>query len=253
MKVGYCFLVKEALHFQEYWQAYFAGVDPATFGVYVHAKHGGIPCTLPGAWVDPEPLATAWGSPSLVVASRHLFERAYGEGSTSLLLLSGDMLPLWPHATIAHRCRNSRFSLQPRRGLSPQQRQANQARFEAVAAHLALPVRKLRKQNMFFAISRRDYALVRQASIEAFPLSELPDEYFWVNQLRRRGRRCRDGRFVYCNPDARRTQALSLPLEPNTLKLCRARGYLFLRKVSAVTSPEEYLQILAKPSWPWKG
>lgn len=247
MKLGYCFLVKEALHFQPLWQAFFSGVDPSHYRVYLHGKHGAIPCELPGAWVDPEPLATAWGSLSLVQASKRLFERAFAEGCDSLLLLSGDMLPLWRYSTIANRCRSSRFSLQPTKGLNLQQQEANQARFEAIGAHLKMPVRQLRKQNMFFAISSHNYAKVRQEPIEAFPLAELADEYYWINQLRRLGHRSRDGRYVYCNPDSSRTQAVSLVLDPTTLRRCRSQGYLFLRKVSEVSDPESYLKAISEP------
>ena len=76
------------------WSHFLAGVSRDEVRCYVHAKTAKPEQVLEPAWVDPDPLPTAWGCLSLVLASRRLFEQAWGDGCTAMVLLSGDMLPL---------------------------------------------------------------------------------------------------------------------------------------------------------------
>ena len=201
---------------------------------YVHAKTSQPDAFPVGSLVDAEPIPTAWGSLSLVLATRRLFEKAWQDGCTSMLLLSGDMLPLQSFQAIERTCCQTQMSLQPCTGLNERQRRANDQRYSTIAPWFGLSKAALRKQNMFFAMSSEDYALVRDLDPSVFPLKKLADEYFWVNGLISRGRVVRPHSFVYCNPDPTFTQAASFDLDEALLQHCLQGGYLFVRKVTSL-------------------
>lgn len=216
------------------WTHWLAAAVPDDVRCYVHAKTP-QPTSFPvAAWVDPDPIPTAWGSLSLVLATRRLFEKAWQDGCTSMLLLSGDMLPLQSFQAIRLACAQTQLSLQPGVGLNERQQNANDQRYTTIAPWFGLSKSALRKQNMFFAISAEDYALLRDLDPSEFPLQQLADEYFWVNALIRCGRPVRDNHFIYCNPDSTRTQALSFHLDAALLDHCGQRGYIFIRKVTSL-------------------
>ena len=179
---------------------------------------------------DPYPA----GCLSLVLASRRLFEQAWGDGCTAMVLLSGDMLPLRSFQEIRRICRETQLSLQPRTGLRQRQQEANQRRFEEIAPWFGMSQFVLRKQNMFFAVTAADYALLRQFDPSTFPLDRLADEYYWVNCLIQSGLAVRDSRFLFCNSDLTRTQAASFHLDETCYPMCRG-GYCFIRKVASVS------------------
>lgn len=201
---------------------------------YVHAKTSQPDAFPVDAWVDAEPIPTAWGSLSLVLATRRLFEKAWQDGCTSMLLLSGDMLPLQSFQVIERSCRQTQMSLQPCTGLNDRQRRANDQRYSTIAPWFGLAKAALRKQNMFFAMSSADYALLRDLDPSDFPLKKLADEYFWVNGLISRGRFVSPRRFVYCNFDPTCTQAASFNLDEALLEHCCQGGYIFVRKVTSL-------------------
>ena len=150
MCIAFCFLVKESVNNLDLWSAFFEGVAPSRFRVFVHAKTP-FPSAVPdGALIDSDPLPTAWGELSLVMATRRLFDQALQDGCTSMVLLSGDMLPLWSFERIQERCQSTRFSLQPTEGLTERQSSANAARYAQMAPWLGLDVSQMMKQNMFF-------------------------------------------------------------------------------------------------------
>ena len=206
---------------------------------YVHAKTSQPDAFPLDAWVDPEPIPTAWGSLSLVLATRRLFEKAWLDGCTSMLLLSGDMLPVQSFQAVQRACIQTQMSLQPRIGLNERQRRANDQRYSMIAPWFGLSKAVLRKQNMFFAISCDDYALLRDLDPSDFPLKKLADEYFWVNGLICRGRSIDPHHFVYCNPDPTCTQAASFDLDEALLEHCFQGGYLFVRKVTSLDPPAD--------------
>jgi len=217
------------------WGHFLAGVSREEVRCYVHAKTAKPEQVLEHTWIDPDPLPTAWGCLSLVLASRRLFEQAWGDGCTAMVLLSGDMLPLKSFQEIRQICLETQLSLQPRTGLKQQQQEANQRRFEEIAPWFGLRQSVLRKQNMFFAVTAADYALLRQFDPSTFPLDRLADEYFWVNCLIRSGLTVRDSRFVFCNSDLTRTQATSFHLDETLTTQCSEGGYCFIRKVASVS------------------
>ena len=236
-KLGFCFLIKGAVEHLPLWEQFFQSSTPGSVGIYVHAKTASPTSVLTGSWIDQSPLETAWGDLSLVMATHRLFSQAVADGCDSMVLLSGDMLPLQSMAWIRSFCARTRLSLQPRFGLSQRQLDANHVRFASIAPYLGLPIDRLRKQNMFFVITKDDFEVVSQSAvIDQFPLCRLADEYFWVNHLIRLQISWQESRVVYCNPDPTCTQALDLFLNLPLLKRCRDAGYAFMRKVSSLDS-----------------
>ncbi len=236
MAIGFCFLIKDSVNNLDLWTAFFQGTSSSQYRIYVHAKTSSpraVPC---GAVVDCDPLPTAWGELSLVMATHRLFDQASRDGCTSMILLSGDMIPLWSFERIHEHCQSTRFSLQPAEGLTERQSRKNAERYGQMAPWLGLDASQMMKQNMFFSISSADYQSVRGLSLRDCPLKQLADEYYWVNVLIASRRTVRDDRFLYCNPDPTRTQACALDLTPGLLSECRKSGYLFIRKVSTVHS-----------------
>ena len=236
MAIGFCFLIKDSVNNLDLWTAFFQGTSSSQYRIYVHAKTSSpraVPC---GAVVDCDPLPTAWGELSLVMATHRLFDQASRDGCTSMILLSGDMIPLWSFERIHEHCQSTRFSLQPAEGLTERQSRKNAERYGQMAPWLGLDASQMMKQNMFFSISSADYQSVRGLSLRDCPLKQLADEYYWVNALTASGRTVRADDFLYCNPEPTRTQACGLNLTPELLSECRQRGYLFVRKVAQVES-----------------
>ena len=234
MAIAFCFLIKDSVNNLDLWSAFFKGIACSRFRVYVHAKTP-FPIAVPdGAVIDADPLPTAWGDLSLVLATRRLFDQALKDGCTSMVLLSGDMLPLWPFERIQEHCQSTRFSLQPTEGLTERQSSANAARYAQIAPWLGLDVSQMMKQNMFFSMSSSDYQSVQGLPLSGCPLKQLADEYFWVNALIAAQRAICADSFLYCNPDHTRTQACALDLTTELLAQCRKSRYLFIRKVAQV-------------------
>ena len=190
---------------------------------------------LIGSCVDPVPIHTAWGDRSLVAATQRLFSMAVDDDCDSMVLLSGDMLPLQSFRWIQEFCGQTRFSVQPQVGLSERQIKANVRRFSLLSDYLCLSVEVLKKQNMFFSIKRDDFLkIVAEAKISEFPLHELADEYYWINHLIRIGSEWKSSNVVFCNPDPTKTQALVLNLTPDLLSSCFSEGYAFIRKIADI-------------------
>lgn len=236
MAIAFCFLVKDSINNLDLWSTFFEGVASSRFRIYVHAKTP-YPSAVPdGAVIDSDPLPTAWGELSLVMATHRLFDQAMEDGCSSMVLLSGDMLPLWPFERIQERCQSTRFSLQPADGLTERQSSANAARYQQMAPWLGLDISQMMKQNMFFSMGSADYRSVRGRPLSDCPLKKLADEYYWVNALIAAERTFGSGGFLYCNPDHTRTQACSLDLTTELLDECRQSRYLFIRKVATVSA-----------------
>ena len=237
MKLGFCFLVKEGLSHCSLWESFFASVSPDAYGVYVHAKNSAPHPVLVGSCVDPAPIHTAWGDRSLVAASQRLLSMAIDDDCDSMVLLSGDMLPLQSFRWIQEFCGQTRFSVQPQVGLSERQIKANVKRFSLLSDYLCLSVEMLKKQNMFFSIKRDDFLkIVVEAEISEFPLHELADEYYWINHLIRIGAEWKSSNVVFCNSDPTKTQALVLNLTPDLLDSCFSDGYAFIRKIADINA-----------------
>lgn len=236
MSIAFCFLVKDSVNNLDLWSAFFEGVAPSRFHVYVHAKTPSPSAVPDGAVIDSDPLPTAWGELSLVMATRRLFDQALQDGCRSMILLSGDMLPLWSFERIEERCQSTRFSLQVKEGLTERQASANAARYAQMAPWLGLDVSQMMKQNMFFSVSSADYRSVPGRSLRGCPLRQLADEYYWVNALIAAKCTVHNDNFLYCNPDQTRTQACALDLTSELLLECRKNRYLFIRKVSTVNA-----------------
>ncbi len=235
MKLGFCFLVKDGLSHCSLWESFFASVSPDVYGVYVHAKTNAPHPVLADSYVDPAPINTAWGDRSLVAATQRLFSMAIDDDCDSMILLSGDMLPLQSFSWIQEFCAQTRLSLQPQVGLSERQAKANVKRFYLLAAYLRLSIDELKKQNMFFSIRRDDFLkIVAKADISDFPLHELADEYYWINHLICIEAEWQASNVIFCNSDPTKTQALVMNLTSELLRSCWSDGYAFIRKIADV-------------------
>lgn len=235
MKVGFCFLLKEGLSHSLLWQQFLLSASPDSYGLYVHAKTPNPSPVLPGSRIDRSPLPTVWGDRSLVEATQRLFLMAVEDDCDAMVLVSGNMLPLQPFGWIKDFCRVTRCSVQPLFGLNERQISANAKRFELISPYLQLPIEMLRKQNMFFVMTREDFCRINQhANLAGFPLQSLSDEYYWVNHLIRIEAQWLPSKVIFCNPDPTRTQALAMDLTPELLASSRADGYGFIRKVISI-------------------
>ena len=85
---------------------------------------------------------------------------------------------------------------------------------------------------MFFSIKKADFDVIKNIDIDDFPCKEVPDEYFWANQLIIEGNEVNDYNFIFVNDDPTKTQSLSWIIDSELLHHTRSRGYLFIRKVS---------------------
>ena len=232
MKIGFCFLVKSNISNQNIWERFFSLVDNSCYSIYVHAKTNVVATSLCNVFIDPHPLATEWASISLVHATKRLLETAFRDGCQIVVFLSGDSLPLWNFDTVYNLCTKTLFSLQPNDGLKKYQIKMNQREHNRIKEFYQLPASiNLVKQNMFFSITKADFESIKNVEISDFPCQEVPDEYFWANQLIIKGRKVNDYNFIYINDDPTKTQSLSWIIDSELLHHVRSRGYLFIRKV----------------------
>ena len=108
----------------------------------------------------------------------------------------------------------------------------NQREHNRIKEFYQLPASiNLVKQNMFFSITKADFESIKNVKISDFPCQEVPDEYFWANQLIIKGRKVNDYNFIYINDDPTKAQSLSWIIDSELLHHVRSRGYLFIRKV----------------------
>lgn len=232
MKIGFCFLIKNNISWQDMWKNFFSSADPSEYSVYIHAKTSVVDTSLDNVFIDPNPVETEWASISLVKATKQLLKSAFKDDCDSVVFLSGDSLPLWNFQTIKRLCSKTLFSLQPTVGLNEKQinqvnRESNRIRaFYGVNSSLQLV-----KQNMFFCMHKNDFQLIQDISIDSFPSKEVPDEYFWANQLIIKGNKVENSNFIFANEDSTKTQALPWIIDCNLLHHARSKGYLFIRKV----------------------
>ena len=237
MKIGFCFLVKENISKENLWRNFLKSANIDDYSVYIHSKSSHVPSSLKNVVVDPHPIETAWASISLVHATKRLLETAFNDDCDSVIFLSGDSLPLWNFQTIQQLCSRTLFSLQPKQDLYPFQIKMNQREFERIRTFYNLEKTvQLVKQNMFFSLSKLDYNAVKNVQIEKFPCQEVPDEYFWANQLILSGISVQNSNYIYVNDDPTKTQSLSWVLDEEIIHNARSRGCLFIRKVNGFSS-----------------
>jgi len=95
MKLGFCFLVYDIINHEDAWQHFFRGVDPATYGIYIHYKSN-----TPLKHFEDRKLErcveTKYCDVSIVHALNLLFKRAYDDGCYKMITLSGTCIPLKP-------------------------------------------------------------------------------------------------------------------------------------------------------------
>ena len=85
MAIAFCFLIKDSVNNLDLWSTFFKGIACSRFRIYVHAKTP-FPVVVPdGAVIDADPLPTAWGDLSLVLATRRLFDQGWKDGCTSMV------------------------------------------------------------------------------------------------------------------------------------------------------------------------
>ena len=232
MKIGFCFLVKNSISNESLWIDFFKPAEDNEFSIYIHAKTSNVESILPKVFVDPNPLPTEWASISLVHATKRLLDTAFTDGCDSAIFLSGDSLPLWNFKTIQKLCTETLFSLQPVEGLYQYQVKKNEREYNRIREFYRLgDLTKLVKQNMFFCLKKSDYDLIKSVDIGSFPCKEVPDEYFWSNQLIMSGRGIQNFNYIFANNDPTKTQALNWSLDAKIIYEARSLGFLFIRKV----------------------
>lgn len=250
MKIGFCFLVKNNISNQKIWQKFFSMADRSSYSIYIHAKSNVVSTALDNVFIDPHPLVTEWASISLVHATKRLLETAFEDGCQAVVFLSGDSLPIWNFKTICNLCTKTLFSLQPKDGLHQYQIKKNQREHNRIREFYNLPSTKnLVKQNMFFSITKADFDAIKNVDIDNFPCKEVPDEYFWANQLIIKGNAVSDSDFIFVNDDPTKTQSLSWIVDSELLHYTRSRGYLFIRKVagfSDIQSKKYYSKLISE-------
>ena len=232
MKIGFCFLIKNKIGFENLWKTFFYPANESEYSIYIHAKTANVCTILENVLIDLNPIETSWASISLVHATKRLLETAFNDGCESVIFLSGDTLPLWNFRTIQNLCSETLFSLQPKDGLFQFQINMNEREHTRIRNFYQLNTSiDLVKQNMFFSISKYDYNLIKDIEVSLFPTQEVPDEYFWANHLIIKGRNVSDSKFIFVNDDATKTQSRPWILDGEILFHARSKGYLFIRKV----------------------
>ena len=247
MKIGFCFLVKNNISNQHIWENFFSSADLSEFSIYIHAKKSSVSTSLKNVFVDPNPVETEWASISLVKATKQLINTAFEDECDSIVFLSGDTLPLWNFQTIKKLCSRTLFSLQPSIGLNKKQINQINREFLRIRTFYGLDSSlQLVKQNMFFCIKKDDFQSIKHVEIDSFPSREVPDEYFWANQLIINGNKINDSKYIFANDDPTKTQALSWIIDSELLYQARSSGYLFIRKVTGFSDMQakDYYQKL---------
>ena len=91
---------------------------------------------------------------------------------------------------------------------------------------------------MFFCIKKDDFQLIQDMKIDSFPSKEVPDEFFWANQLIMKGNKVENSNFIFVNDDPTKTQALSWVIDSKLLHHARSQGHLFIRKVASFSDAQ---------------
>ena len=189
MKLGFCFLVKNYISREHLWKKFFDAADDSQYSIYIHAKTVSVSTSLSRVSIDPDPIETEWASLSLVKATKRLLETAFNDECDAVIFLSGDSLPLWNFEVIQRLCFETLFTLQSEEGLNIKQLSQRNREFDRIKTYYNLDSAiKLVKQNMFFCMTKADYRLIMDIDVNLFPSREVPDEYFWANQLVIKGR-----------------------------------------------------------------
>ena len=69
---------------------------------------------------------------------------------------------------------------------------------------------------------KNDFQLIQDISIDSFPSKEVPDEYFWANQLIIKDNKVENSNFIFANDDSTKTQALPWIIDCNLLHHARS-------------------------------
>ena len=249
MKIGFCFLVKEGISNEIYWYHFFKSAKKDSYKIYVHAKTPSVNTILENVSIDNNPLETEWASISLVHATKRLIDTAFNDQCGSVVFISGDTLPLWNFKVIHRVCSGTVFGLQPKENLKKFQIKMNDREHKRIRKYYQLsPTFELVKQHMFFSIQRSDYDLISNISIDNFPCKEVPDEYFWANQLLMNGCTLDDKNYIFVSDDSTKTQALPWIIDCDLLQYTRSKGFLFIRKIIGFAderSKQYYINVLS--------
>ena len=93
---------------------------------------------------------------------------------------------------------------------------------------------------MFFCMTKADYRLIMDIDVSLFPSREVPDEYFWANQLVIKGRNVENKNYIFSNKDSTKTQSLSWIIDLDLLHFARLNGFLFIRRVERFLDKQTY-------------
>ena len=85
MKIGFCFLVRNNISWQNMWRHFFSSADTSEYSIYIHAKTSVVATSLENVFVDPNPVETEWASISLVKATKQLLSTAFEDECDSVV------------------------------------------------------------------------------------------------------------------------------------------------------------------------
>jgi len=94
MKLGFCFLIYDKINHEELWNAFFEGVDPAKYSIYIHYK-----TQAPLKYFEQHKLKncieTRYENQTIPLAYNVLFREAYTDISNyKFIIVSGSCMPL---------------------------------------------------------------------------------------------------------------------------------------------------------------
>tara|TARA_R110002167_G_scaffold337281_1_gene544750 strand:- start:307 stop:1158 length:852 start_codon:yes stop_codon:yes gene_type:complete len=187
MKIGFCFIVKHNIEYENIWARFFQKYSPSQYGIYVHPKHlHGFECNIDNVNVTENWVKTDWGARSLTQASINVLQDAVDDGCDYLVLLAGDTVPICSFNDILNMSSHSAFATYP--CPAPASKRVMHARWRGTSREFKekYPIERWVKQNMFFSMLAEDFNTIISAGMWAnhFPRTRITDEHFFINSCK---------------------------------------------------------------------
>ena len=225
-KIAFCFLIKDKIYNNKFYNNYFNNIDKEKYEIIIHYK------TKPDlsffkhtySFTD-KIIETKWAKISLVNASLLLFDKACKLNCDYFLLMSGDMLPLINFndlyntiinydSTLFSVCKNKKSSL-----------------VENNLKRIKLNFNIFLKQNMFFCLKKIDYEKINFSNyIPYYNNVIVPDEFFFINIFNYENKSYKSIDYIVCNTNIFKTQAIVFSNNNQINNICLSK-YLFIRKI----------------------
>lgn len=91
-KLGFCFLIYDTIELEEIWNVFFANIDPAKYGIYIHYKTN-RPLQYFEKYKLNNCIPTKYCDISIVHAHNLLFKKAFEDGCDKIISLSQSCIP----------------------------------------------------------------------------------------------------------------------------------------------------------------